>query len=321
MACSKVGNGFFQEKQPWTLVKDDDTRPHCARVIAACIGLVRVLAILIQPFMPATSASILKQMKLPTTAYAIDQQLLLGARYPSRLVPLNTRINKPEVLFEAISEETIKDLKEKFSGAPAQEDAAAAKKAEKKKKKQQAKGKGGKNAAPANANTKIDVSRLDLVVGKLVKVWRHPNADSLYCEQIDLGEEKGGLRQVVSGLVGKIPLEDKIGSNVVVISNMKPSKMRSIESQAMVLAAFDKNDPSKVELVIPPEGSKPGDKIFVKGFEGEPDEQLNPKKKVFDQVQPNFGTSEECVVTYSGVPLQTAGGNCTVASLTGAGVK
>ena len=176
-------------------------------------------------------------------------------------------------------------MKDKFSGEPVSEDAAAAKKADKKKKKQQQQKGGGKPKPPTNTN--IDVSRLDLVVGKLVKVWRHPNADSLYCEEIDLGEEKGGVRKVVSGLVGKVPLEDKVGSTLAVIANMKPSKMRGVESQAMVLAAFDKNDPSKVELVVPPEGSKVGEKIFVKGYDGEADEQLNPKKKVC-QVVPDY---------------------------------
>ncbi|MCP5117580.1 MAG: hypothetical protein GY953_42700, partial [bacterium] len=81
----------------------------------------------------------------------------------------------------------------------------------------------------------------------------------------------------------------------------KPSKMRGVESQAMVLAAFDKSDASKTELVVPPEGSKAGDRIFVKGFEGEADEQLNPRKKVFEQIQPNFGTNDSCVATYEGV--------------------
>ena len=92
MACSKAGNQFFQEKAPWVLIKDPSTRPLCARVIAACLGLVRVLACLIQPFMPATCTSILTQIGLPATAYAIDQQLILGARYPSRLIPPGTNI-------------------------------------------------------------------------------------------------------------------------------------------------------------------------------------------------------------------------------------
>ncbi|QDZ19898.1 methionine--tRNA ligase [Chloropicon primus] len=319
LACSKAGNQFFQEKEPWVLMKDESTRCLCARVIASCVGLVRIVACLMQPFMPTTTARILKQMKLPQTSYAIDAQLLLGARYPSRLVPLNTHIDKPEVLFEAISEDKMKEMKEKFAGAESKDgDAAAKKKADKKKKAAEKKA-AGKPKPPTNTN--IDVSRLDLVVGRLAKVWRHPNADSLYVEEIDLGEAKGGVRQVVSGLVGKIPLEEKVGSHVVVVANMKPSKMRGESSQAMVLAAFDKNDASKVELVMPPEGSKAGDKVFANGFDGEADEQLNPKKKVFDQVQPNFSTSDACVVTYSGVALQTSSGNCTVQTLKGAGVK
>ena len=321
LACSKAGNQFFQEKQPWVLIKDPETRPKCARAIAACVGLVRILACLMQPFMPATCASILIQMELPETSYAIDDQLVLGSRYPSGLVPLSTSIKKPAVLFSEISDDMMTDMKAKFSGAPVDPAEAAKKKAEKEQKKAAAKKGAGGKKPKAPTNTEIDVSRLDLVVGELKKVWRHPNADSLYCEEIDLGEERGGARQVVSGLVGKIPLETMIGKHVVAVANMKPSKMRGMESKAMVLAAFDKSDPSKVELVTPPAGAKAGDSVFAKGFEGEADERLNPKHKVFEQVQPNFGTTEDCVVTYSGVALQTAGGECRVATLTGAGVK
>lgn len=76
---------------------------------------------------------------------------------------------------------------------------------------------------------------MDIRIGKIVEVSKHPEADSLYVEKIDLGEEQP--RTVVSGLVNFIPLEDMQGRMVVVLCNLKPAKMRGIESQGMVLCA------------------------------------------------------------------------------------
>lgn len=68
-----------------------------------------------------------------------------------------------------------------------------------------------------------------------MEVTRHPDADSLYVEKIDVGEEKP--RTVISGLVNFISIEELQDRLVVVLCNLKPSKMRGIESQGMVLCA------------------------------------------------------------------------------------
>ncbi|KAK3280241.1 hypothetical protein CYMTET_11912 [Cymbomonas tetramitiformis] len=138
----------------------------------------------------------------------------------------------------------------------------------------------GKKAKPA-ADIPVDIGRLDLRVGKITKVWRHPNAESLYCEEIDIGEAKP--RTVVSGLVKHIPEAEMMGRRVVVVANMKPSAMRGEISQAMVLCA-NNPDGTKVETVTPPDGVPEGEKISFEGYTGEPDEVLNPKKKVFEAV-------------------------------------
>jgi hypothetical protein len=73
--------------------------------------------------------------------------------------------------------------------------------------------------------------------------------------------------------------------------------------------------------VDPPAGSQPGDRVWVSGFEGEPDKQLNPKHKVFDAVHPDFSTSFDRIACYRGVPLMTPAGPCTVKSVVGATIK
>jgi hypothetical protein len=77
----------------------------------------------------------------------------------------------------------------------------------------------------------------------------------------------------------------------------------------------------QVELVDPPSGTQPGERVFVEGFEGEPDAQLNPKHKVFEQVHPDFSTNDELIACYRGKPLLARVGPCTVKSVKGATIK
>ncbi|RKP15600.1 nucleic acid-binding protein, partial [Rozella allomycis CSF55] len=110
--------------------------------------------------------------------------------------------------------------------------------------------------APApvqNDEIKDPVQLVDLRVGKVLSVKRHENADSLYVEQIGLGEDQP--RTVVSGIVN---------------------------SQGMVLVASDVNDPMKKELLISHDSAKPGDVVSVEGFPPKPEPVLNPKKKIFE---------------------------------------
>lgn len=90
-------------------------------------------------------------------------------------------------------------------------------------------------AESAVANAAIDVSRIDIRVGRIVQIGKHPDADSLYVEQIDVGEATP--RTVVSGLVGKIPMEDLDGKLVTVVCNLKPANMRGVQSAGMLMAA------------------------------------------------------------------------------------
>lgn len=144
------------------------------------------------------------------------------------LIPAGHKIGQPAPLITEIKDEVIQGLRERFGGNQA-EDAQRAQAA--------AAGgvgaavpgggsssskKGGGGGAAAAAGGKggsgskgggkkepegpVDVSRLDLRVGLIRKAWKHPDADSLYVEEIDLGEE-GGPRTVVSGLVKHIPGE------------------------------------------------------------------------------------------------------------------
>lgn len=94
---------------------------------------------------------------------------------------------------------------------------------------------GGKGNQAAPVADEIVPSRLNIRVGKIIEVSKHPDADALYVEKIDLGEPTP--RTIVSGLVNFIPIEEMQDRMVVVLCNLKAAKMRGVESQGMVLCA------------------------------------------------------------------------------------
>ena len=101
----------------------------------------------------------------------------------------------------------------------------------------------GKPAEPASKpeENPVDIGLVDLRVGKIVNVKKHPDADSLYVEEVDVGEEK--TRTVVSGLVKYVPLEEMQNRLAIFMCNLKPAKMRGITSEGMLMCA---STPEKV---------------------------------------------------------------------------
>lgn len=147
----------------------------------------------------------------------------------------------------------------------------------------------------------IDISRLDLRIGRIVEVSRHPDADSLYVEKIDCGDPNTGPRTVISGLVKHVPIEEMKDRNVLVLCNLKPAKIRGILSEGMVMCASSEE---KVELLEPPQGAEPGERVVVSGFSGTPDTQLNPKKKIWEKVAPLLKTDDSGIAHFGETPLK-----------------
>lgn len=141
----------------------------------------------------------------------------------------------------------------------------------------------------------VDVGRLDLRVGKIVHIEKHPDADSLYVEKVDIGRKEPIT--VVSGLVKHIPIEHMQDSLVVILANLKPAKMRGVTSEGMVMCA---SCDGVVEVLRPPPESVAGDAVTCSGYNNSPDPVLNPKKKVFETVAPDLKTDSEMIATYKG---------------------
>ena len=162
----------------------------------------------------------------------------------------------------------------------------------------------------ATASTKrVDVSTLDVFASaRVTKAWEHPDAEKLWCENIDLGEK--GTRQICSGLRAFKTKEQMEGARVCVIVNVKPGKLRDVKSDGLVLCASNA-DHTEVDFVIPPEGAAIGERVAFPGFEGEPEEVLNPKKKQLEAVCLDLKTNAEGVACYKDVPFTTSAGACT----------
>ncbi|EFO93803.1 CRE-MARS-1 protein [Caenorhabditis remanei] len=186
---------------------------------------------------------------------------------------------------------------------PKSAEPAPAPAAEPKKAKEQKKGKGG-GAAAAPVDDSIDVGRLDMRVGRIIKCEKHPDADALYVEQIDVGE--ASPRTVVSGLVRHVPLDQMQNRLVVVLCNLKPAKMRGVESRAMVMCA---SSPDKVEIMEVSPDSVPGTPVVCPPYTHRPDEQLNPKKKIWETVAEDLKVSADGFAEWKGQPLLV--GNAT----------
>lgn len=188
---------------------------------------------------------------------------------------------------------TVKVEPKQKAAAPAKQSDEAKPPKEKKPKKEKPAAEPKPAAPGAVEEPPIDVGRLDMRVGKIVEVSRHPDADSLYLEKIDCGE--AAPRTVISGLVKFIPIEEMKDRYCVVLCNLKPAKMRGILSEAMVMCA---SSPEKVEILAPPEGSVPGDLVHVEGYPRVPDAVMNPKKKIFETVAPDLHTNGELLACY-----------------------
>jgi len=106
---------------------------------------------------------------------------------------------------------------------------------------------------------------------------------------------------------------------VVLLCNLKPVKMRGVTSEAMVMCA---SMPEKVEILLPPPESIPGDAVHVEGYPRVPDPVLNPKKKIFETIAPDLKTNSERVATYKGAVFNVPGkGVVTTPSLVGVNIK
>ncbi|KAM3270231.1 aminoacyl tRNA synthase complex-interacting multifunctional protein 1 [Capsicum chacoense] len=165
---------------------------------------------------------------------------------------------------------------------------------------------------------------LDIRVGRIVRAWRHEEADSLYVEEVDVGEAEP--RIICSGLVKYVPLDHLQERSVIVLANLKPRNMRGVKSNGMLMAASDASH-ENVELLEPPEGAVPGERIWF-GSVDEKDNLPNvatpnqiAKRKIWELVQPHLKTDDACVAALGTHTMRASTGVVVSPSLKDANIS
>jgi methionyl-tRNA synthetase len=153
-------------------------------------------------------------------------------------------------------------------------------------------------------------SKLDIRIGQIEEVWEHAEADRLYVEKINIG---GEVRQIVSGLRQHYKKDELKGRKILVVCNMKPKKLKNVESAGMVLCAKTADGTSTVEFVDPPKDGKVGDRIMLPGQENWKPVDTGAFQKVWDKVAPELKTNAKRELCYSGTPVVAPSGKHIIA--------
>lgn len=154
-----------------------------------------------------------------------------------------------------------------------------------------------------------DISPLEIRIGKIIDVCKHPSADKLYIEKVQCGDEKGP-RTVVSGLVDYCSEKDLLNRKVVVLCNLKPRMLQGVESHGMLLCASDSSH-KIVEPICPPSDSNVGELVHFSGHKCLPKPSGNAAVKAFKRIADKLYVSSNGIASFDGIPFMTGSGACT----------
>ncbi|WP_099224441.1 methionine--tRNA ligase [Listeria costaricensis] len=212
-------NKYIDETAPWVLAKDEASSDQLASVMTHLAENLRIIAVLLQPFLTRAPGEIFIQLGLQDEAAKKWESvheygaIPAGTKVVSKGTPIFPRLDaKEEVTY-------IQDEMKKSAPAPAPE-------------KQEAKAEVEALETPQIGIE--DFNKIDLRVAEVKQVDKVKKADKLLCFQLDLGE--GKLRQVLSGIAEYYQPEDLLGKKVIVVSNLKPVKLRGLLSEGMILS-------------------------------------------------------------------------------------
>ena len=215
-------NKYIDDTMPWALAKDESKKDRLATVLYNLIEAIRFAAIALEPYMPSTSTKILDQINT-------DQRNFLDLN-TFGLYQEGTKVTeKPQQLFARLDP---KEVEKKVAALYPQKE---------------------EKQEDENQITIDDFAKIELVVGTVEKCEKHPDADKLLVSQINIGKE---TRQIVSGIADFYTPEEMVGKKVIVVSNLKPAKLRGVESQGMILAGSKKKMLELVSVENLPNGTK-----------------------------------------------------------------
>ena len=199
-------NKYIDEKSPWILAKDESKKAELNTVMHNLAESIRIISILIYPFMHTTSKEIRKQMGLWYSDVVWEDAFTFE-------MMCGEQVKKGNPIFPRLDIE--KELEELQAL--------------------------NKPAEPASIPLELkpeityeDFDKIDFRVGTILKAEKHPKADKLLVFQVKMGTE---LRQVVSGVANDFNPEEMVGQKVIVVANLKPRQLRGMESKGMLLFA------------------------------------------------------------------------------------
>lgn len=298
-ALSDIGNKAFQAGEPWKNIKENSE--YASSLIRELCYLIKDLLILAHPFIPFYASEVAGFFGL-----VIDSGEVFNGKCHKNIkssssltwddVGKREGLNKIEgakIIFKMLDEKKMEEYRQKFSGNENKE-------------KTDENEKSSKTTKEAKKTSPIQtfLEKVVLKTARIMEVSRHPDADKLYVLKVDDGRVQD--RVIVSGLVGFFAEEELINKAVVIADNLKPRKMRGVDSNGMLLAAsYEKEDGSEVLELVSASDAKVGTRLTLKGY----DEPINEEMKminadVFFSVPIKVSSG---VVNVEGVPLLVEG--------------
>ena len=230
-------NKYIDETAPWALAKDESKKDRLRTVLYNLCESIVIATSMLECFMPGKCAKVFEELGSTSREFAALDKFGVQKSYKV--------VEKAEILFSRLDAKEINDRVE----AMFEERAKAA---EKEQKPQQVEQKPSKSEIAID-----DFAKVELKVGKVVACEKVPKADKLLCSKIDVGEDSP--RTVVSGIAAYYSPEQMIGKRVVVVTNLKPVKLRGILSEGMILCAEGAD--GKLSVVSPEGEIAPGGEV------------------------------------------------------------
>jgi methionyl-tRNA synthetase len=223
---ARHGNQLLSEKEPWKTIKTD--KGLTASILYDCLQIITNLAILCEPFLPFTSKKIFDMLQLDPASLKWED----AGRQD--LIKPGHRLGKAALLYQKIEDEQIeKQIEKLHTQSPQTPKESLNTKAVEKEPAQ------ARQQTTDNRQQEItfdDFAKVDLRVGTILTAEKVEKADKLLKFTVDLGYE---VRTIVSGIAAYFKPEDLIGTQVSVVANLAPRKLRGIESKGMILLAED----------------------------------------------------------------------------------
>ncbi|MDR2343613.1 MAG: methionine--tRNA ligase [Spirochaetaceae bacterium] len=249
---SSFANKTFQDGEPWRTRKD--APQAAAALIRNLCLLVRDLAILASPFIPEAAGKIAGFFGGETGGLSLDWKDLCRPDGIERVV-------KSAVLFEKLDYDRMAELRERFSGVQADRSPPGLTKGP-----QNDRGVPPPDLQPTSGEDleKRFTETVDLRVAKIVGIEKHAKADKLYIETLDIDGEE---RVIVSGLVPFYREDELLNRHIIVVYNLKPARLRGVESRGMLLAASLKTAEGEVVEVLDGKAAATGARAHLEGME------------------------------------------------------